>query len=66
MTSYPLDPSNFPYEIASDLMIQQEVERESREFFYAVQEILQYYRRHIHLLVAVLTENGILIPKDED
>ena len=66
MGNCPFNPSSSPCEIELALMILQEAERESMEFFYAVQEDLRYYRKRIQQLEAILTENGTPIPKDEN
>ena len=66
MPDCPFNPSDSLCEIELELIIQQEAERESMGFFYAVQEYLRYYRKRIQQLEAVLTGSGIPIPEDED
>jgi len=49
-----------------DLIILQEAERESMEIFYTMREELQFYLKRTRQLENLLTENGILLPEDED
>lgn len=53
MSDCPFNPSDSPCEIELNLMIQQEAERESMEFFYAVQEDIRYYLKRIQQLEAI-------------
>ncbi len=59
-------PSNSPCEMEMDLIILQEAERESMEFFHAMREHLRFCLKRIRLLEVVLTDNDIPVPDYED
>ena len=66
MPDCPFNPSVSPCELAWDLMILREAERESLEIFYAMREELRFYLKRTQLLESILTENGISIPDYDD
>ncbi len=66
MPDCPFHPSHYPCEMELDLLILQEAERESLEFFSAMREELQFYLKRTQQLEKLLTENGIPLPEYED
>lgn len=66
MPDYPFHPASSPCELELDLLILQEMERESWEFFSAMRVELQFYLKRTRQLEKLLADNGIPLPEYKD